>query len=190
MRLIACVALASILLFPGHVRAANADAAADPADPETLDAVVVTATRRAADQQDVAASVSVQDKAALDRRGFYAGGDEFRGVPGVFFRRGQGDNEDILTINFRGIIGNHGNDTFLALFDGLSFLSSDDELLMQELPYAAVGRVEIVRGPVSAPLRTDSSRRMSRSATPLKTEARRYTHTASSPTRRAIRPRP
>lgn len=121
-----------------------------PPETDTLDKVVVTATRQARDQQEVAASVSVQDKQALDRKGFYAGGDEFRGVPGVFLRRGQGDNEDILTINFRGIIGNHGNDTFLALFDGLSFLSSDDELLMQELPYAAVDRVEIVRGPVSA----------------------------------------
>ena len=150
MRPIACVALASSLLLSSHALAADAEAAGDPADPDTLDTVVVTATRRPAEQQDIAASVSVQDKAALDRKGFYAGGDEFRGVPGVFFRRGQGDNEDILTINFRGIIGNHGNDTFLALFDGLSFLSSDDELLMQELPYAAVDRVEIVRGPVSA----------------------------------------
>ncbi|MGO1893847.1 MAG: TonB-dependent receptor [Luteimonas sp.] len=119
-------------------------------DPADLDTVVVTATRHASDPQDVPASVTVQDKRELDRTGFYAGGDEFRGVPGVFFRRGQGDNEDILTINFRGIVGNHGNDTFLALFDGLSFLSSDDELLMQELPYAAVDRVEIVRGPISA----------------------------------------
>lgn len=115
-----------------------------------LDRVVVSATRHATDLREVPASVTVQDKRELDRKGFYAGGDEFRGVPGVFFRRGQGDNEDILTINFRGIIGNHGNDTFLALFDGLPFLSPDDELLMQELPYAAVDRVEIVRGPVSA----------------------------------------
>ena len=129
---------------------AHAADATDTRDPDTLDTVVVTATRHASDPQDVAASVSVRDKRELDRKGFYAGGDEFRGVPGVFFRRGQGDNEDILTINFRGIVGNHGNDTFLALFDGLSFLSPDDELLMQELPYAAVDRVEIVRGPVSA----------------------------------------
>lgn len=135
------------LLSLSFVHAADG---ADQADADSLDTVVVTATRNAADPMEVPASVTVQDKQELDRRGFYAGGDEFRGVPGVFFRRGQGDNEDILTINFRGIIGNHGNDTFLALLDGLPFLSPDDELLMQELPYAAVDRIELVRGPVSA----------------------------------------
>ncbi|MDO4709352.1 MAG: hypothetical protein Q4B94_05970 [Pseudomonadota bacterium] len=59
---------------------------ADPANhqaPEQLDRVVVTATRHASGGQDIAASVSVQDKQALERKGFYAGGDEFRGVPGV-----------------------------------------------------------------------------------------------------------
>ena len=136
-------------LTPVFVAAQSAEPT-DHQTPEQLDRVVVTATRNAGNAQQIAASVSVQDKQTLDRKGFYAGGDEFRGVPGVFFRRGQGDNEDILSINFRGIIGTHGNDTFLALFDGLSFLSPDDELLMQELPYAAVERVEIVRGPVSA----------------------------------------
>ncbi|PJK13836.1 hypothetical protein CO613_08865 [Lysobacteraceae bacterium NML07-0707] len=150
--LLTCALFGALASIP-PVPALAADSPTEPSArqaSEQLDRVVVTATRNAGNAQQIAASVSVQDKQALDRKGFYAGGDEFRGVPGVFFRRGQGDNEDILSINFRGIIGTHGNDTFLALFDGLSFLSPDDELLMQELPYAAVDRVEIVRGPVSA----------------------------------------
>ena len=129
------------------------DAAAQTAsgvDDDPLDEIVVTATRRGKPLLEVAASVTVQDVAELRAKGFNYGTDEFRGVPGVFFRRGEGDGEEFPFISIRGVTGNHGNDTFLALVDGIPFVGPDEEVLLYEVPYPVVDTIEIVRGPVSA----------------------------------------
>lgn len=118
--------------------------------PTVDDEVVVVANRSATALAEVPASVSVLDMEKLKKRGFTVGADELRGEPGIYFRRGEGDNDDFLFINIRGVVGNHGNDTFLALVDGVPFVGPDEEVLMTEVPYAAVEAVEIVRGPVSA----------------------------------------
>ena len=115
-----------------------------------LDEIVVTATRRGKPLLETAASITVQSTEALRQKGFVVGTDEFRGVPGVFFRRNEGDNEEFPSIAIRGVTGNHGNDTFLALVDGVPFVGPDEEVLLYEVPYAAVDSIEIVRGPVSA----------------------------------------
>ncbi len=117
---------------------------------ESLDEIVVTATRRGKPLLEVAASVTVQSVEELRQKGFNYGTDEFRGVPGVFFRRGEGDGEEFPFVSIRGVTGNHGNDTFLALIDGIPFVGPDEEVLLYEVPYTAVDNMEIVRGPVSA----------------------------------------
>lgn len=117
---------------------------------DALEEIVVTATRVATPLLEVAASITVQDMEALRAEGFTYGTDEFRGVPGVFFRRGEGDGEEFPFISIRGVTGNHGNDTFLALIDGIPFVGPDEEVLLYEIPYAAVESIEIVRGPMSA----------------------------------------
>ncbi len=115
-----------------------------------IEEVVVTATRVPKPLLEVPASISVQDTAELRVKGFNYGTDEFRGVPGVFFRRGEGDGEEFPFISIRGVTGNHGNDTFLALVDGIPFVGPDEEVLLYEVPYPVVDSIEIVRGPVSA----------------------------------------
>jgi outer membrane receptor protein involved in Fe transport len=87
---------------------------------------------------------------ALRQSGFTFGTDEFRGVPGIYVRRGEGDGDEFPFVTIRGVTGNHGNDTFLAMVDGVPFVGPDEEVLLYEVPYASVDRVEIVRGPVSA----------------------------------------
>ena len=121
-----------------------------PISSEVSDEIVVTATRGEKPVLEVPAHVSTVDFEALTDDGFYAGADELRGQPGIFFRRSEGDNDAFLFVNFRGVTGNHGNDTFLALVDGIPFVSGDEEVLMSEIPYGAVESLEIVRGPVSA----------------------------------------
>ncbi len=116
----------------------------------TLDEIVVTATRRGKPSLEVPASVTVQNVAELQIKGFNYGTDEFRGVPGVFFRRGEGDGEEFPFLSIRGVTGNHGNDTFLALIDGIPFVGADEEVLLYQVPYPVVDNIEIVRGPVSA----------------------------------------
>ncbi|MEM7765782.1 MAG: TonB-dependent receptor [Pseudomonadota bacterium] len=117
---------------------------------QRLDEIVVTATRYERPLLEVPASVTVQSVADLRAKGFANGTDEFRGVPGVFFRRGEGDGEEFPFISIRGVTGNHGNDTFLALLDGIPFVGPDEEVLLYEIPYGVVDNIEIVRGPVSA----------------------------------------
>ena len=125
------------------------DVLAEPVISE-LETIVVTATKTEKSLLETPASVTLQDVAKLRQKGFTYGTDEFRGVPGVFFRRGEGDGEEFPFITIRGITGNHGNDTFLSMIDGIPFVGPDEEVLLFEVPYPIVEQVEIVRGPVSA----------------------------------------
>lgn len=128
----------------------SAPALAQEEEDAVQDPVVVTATRTEKTVLETPAALTVQDLGELRQRGFTYGTDEFRGVPGVFFRRGEGDGEEFPFISIRGVTGNHGNDTFLALIDGVPFVGPDEEVLLFEVPYPIVDQVEIVRGPVSA----------------------------------------
>lgn len=115
-----------------------------------IERVVVTATRSEQMLLEVPAAISVRELDDLRSKGFTYGTDEFRGVPGVFFRRGEGDGEEFPFVSIRGATGNHGNDAFLAMLDGIPFVGPDEEVLLYEIPYPIVNHIEIVRGPVSA----------------------------------------
>ncbi|GAA0348236.1 hypothetical protein GCM10009092_10780 [Bowmanella denitrificans] len=110
----------------------------------------MTATRSEQMLLEVPAAISVRELDDLRGKGFTYGTDEFRGVPGIFFRRGEGDGEEFPFVSIRGATGNHGNDTFLAMLDGIPFVGPDEEVLLYEIPYPIVNHIEIVRGPVSA----------------------------------------
>lgn len=153
-RIALLVSLASVLTLAG-VPSTYAEEEINEGDfgslsTEVSDEIVVTATRGEKPVLEVPAHVSIVDFEELTNDGFNAGADELRGQPGIFFRRSEGDNDAFLFVNFRGVTGNHGNDTFLALVDGIPFVSGDEEVLMSEIPYGAVESLEIVRGPVSA----------------------------------------
>ena len=107
--------------------------------------IVVTASRGATPLQDVAADVTVRDFETLRRDGFTFGTDEFRGVPGVSFRRGEGDGDVFPFVSIRGSTGVEG---YLTLVDGIPF-DLNEEGSLQVVPYPALSRVEIVKGPVS-----------------------------------------
>ncbi|MEO1369475.1 MAG: TonB-dependent receptor plug domain-containing protein, partial [Acidobacteriota bacterium] len=148
---LALAALPLAALFAAPALADDASADDDTAlVTEVSDEIVVLATRSEKRALEVPAHVTTIDFDDAVDDGFYAGADELRGQPGIFFRRSEGDNDAFLFVNFRGVTGNHGNDTFLALVDGIPFVSGDEEVLMSEIPYGAVSNVEIVRGPVSA----------------------------------------
>lgn len=111
-----------------------------------LEEIVVTATRSEERLRDVPASVSSQDLDQIRELGFTYGSEEFRGVPGVFVRRGEGDGDEFLFVSIRGSSGTEG---YLAMIDGVPFLGPDEEPLPNQMPYDALERVEIVKGPVS-----------------------------------------
>lgn len=151
MRRAFLASVSGLCFFMGAGAAALAQDNSNPANVEADgDVIVVTGTRTERELLDTPVAITVQDFEELNARGFTYGTDEFRGVPGVFFRRGEGDGEEFPFISIRGVTGNHGNDTFLAMVDGMPFVGPDEEVLLYEIPYPAISRVEIVRGPVSA----------------------------------------
>ncbi|UPT62627.1 MAG: TonB-dependent receptor [Hyphomonadaceae bacterium JAD_PAG50586_4] len=131
---------AGAALFCGGV----ASAQTQPAEEEEI---VVTATRSEQALIDVPASIAAQDVDVLRQRGFTYGTDEFRGVTGVFFRRGEGDGDEFAFVSIRGSSGTEG---YLTMVDGVPFFGTDEEPWLTQLPYDALERVEIVKGPVSA----------------------------------------
>jgi outer membrane receptor protein involved in Fe transport len=129
--------LPALLLNPAVLHAAEGE----------LDEVVVTASRSERNLMEVPASVSSQSMDELRDHGFTYGSEEFRGIPGVFARRGEGDGDEFLFVSIRGSSGTEG---YVALIDGVPFLGPDEEPLLNQVPYDALERVEVVKGPVSA----------------------------------------
>ncbi len=119
-----------------------ADAAED-----MLEEVVVTTSRGERNLLEVPASVTTQNVEELRDLGFTYGSEEFRGIPGVFVRRGEGDGDEFLFVSIRGSSGTEG---YVALIDGVPFLGADEEPLLNQVPYDALERVEVVKGPMSA----------------------------------------
>ncbi len=148
MKMLAMMILVTSMGYTTNIFAQEDSSESD--DNEKSNTIVITATRSEKPLIEVPAAVTVQDMEELRKSGFTYGTDEFRGVPGVFFRRGEGDGDEFPFISIRGITGNHGNDTFLALVDGIPFVGPDEEVLLYEVPYAIVDQIDIVRGPVSA----------------------------------------
>lgn len=119
----------------------------EASDVSILDQVVVTATRSEQPLLLTPASVTVRTMDDLRRDGFTVGSDEYRGVPGVFFRRGEGDADEFPFVSFRGSVGTEGS---LSLIDGIPIVGLYEETELNQIPYAAIERIEIVKGPVSA----------------------------------------
>ncbi|WP_240002311.1 TonB-dependent receptor [Oleisolibacter albus] len=116
--------------------------------PSPLDEVVVTANRRAAAVRDVPASVSSIDLDTAETQATRFVGEELRGLPGVTLATN--DQGTYTGITLRGVPNRIHNDTLAVLMDGVPFLTGDDEADLEQLPFGAAGRVDLVRGPMSA----------------------------------------
>lgn len=113
-----------------------------------IDEIIVTATRRATAIRDIPASVSRVDRTDFEQKATRFIGEELRGLPGVNIRTN--DQGTYTDISIRGVPNRIHNDTIVVLMDGVPFVTGDDEGDMEQLPFGAVGQVELVRGPTSA----------------------------------------
>ena len=123
--------------------------AAAPAGQHTLQAVTVTATMTEQEARTAPASVTVVTEEELAQRNAANLLDAVRGTPGVTFQGRQVGGRKTLAL--RGMEGKHT----LTLIDGRRISASDDVIGHSDyqygwLPMAAVERVEIIRGPLSA----------------------------------------
>lgn len=125
------------------------EAEAESGRPVVEEQIVVTATRREEELQQVPAAISVVGAEEIARRGTTSRGQELVGVPGVKF---DSFNEGTYgSIQIRGTPSENHNDTFVALVDGVPFMTNSDEADLERLlPLAVVERVEVLRGPTSA----------------------------------------
>ncbi|WP_159107194.1 TonB-dependent receptor, partial [Azospirillum sp. B4] len=131
---------------PAAPQAPTSTAADDTQSP--LDQIVVTATRRAEALRDVPASVSTVSRADFEQKGVLFIGDELTDLPGVLVSKN--DMGTYTSITLRGVPAKVHNDTLVVMMDGVPFVTGDDEVDLEQLPFAAVGRVDVVRGPMSA----------------------------------------
>lgn len=118
------------------------------AAPTPLDEIIVTASRRAEAVRDVPASVSTLSRAEFEAKATRFIGEELRGLPGLVLRTNDAGTYTDITI--RGVPNRIHNDTLVVLMDGVPFVTGDDEVDLEQLPFGAAGRVDLVRGPMSA----------------------------------------
>ncbi len=112
----------------------------------TLDPLVVTATRTPETEDQTLASVSVIDRAEIERRQFRSVPDALRGLPGVSVS-GSGGAGQPSSIFLRGTNAGH----VLVLIDGVKVGSATlGNAPLQDLPIAQIDRIEVVRGPRSS----------------------------------------
>lgn len=113
-----------------------------------LEEVTVTATLTQRDLRTAPASVTVVDRAELDRRAPPTLLEAIRGLPGITLSPRQVGGRK--TFSLRGLEGKH----VLVLVDGRRISASDDVAGHSDyqygwLPMEAVERIEVVRGPMS-----------------------------------------
>lgn len=114
--------------------------------PTNLDPIVVTATRTPEPESQTLASVSVIDRAQIERRQAVSVPDLLRGLPGVNVV-GSGGPGQPASVFVRGTDADH----VLVLIDGVKVGSATLGIVpFQDLPIAQIDRVELVRGPRSS----------------------------------------
>jgi vitamin B12 transporter len=121
-------------------------AQADEAEATRLDPVVITATRTEQRVKDTLASVTVIDRAEIERRQSVTVPDLLRGVPGLSISTdgGLGKNASIF---MRGTESDH----VLVLIDGIRAGSATTgTMAFQDIPIDQIERIEVLRGPRSS----------------------------------------
>ena len=118
-------------------------AATPAATPDTLDAITVSASRRAQPVREALASVSVIERAQIDRSQASDLLELLRREVGLDFARTGGTGQT-TSLFLRGTNSNH----LLVLIDGIRVASSNTgAVALEHLPLAQIERIEIVRGP-------------------------------------------
>lgn len=138
----AILALSVAVVLAGPARAQDAA----PAQADTLDRVVVTATRTAQPADRSLAAVTVIDRERIERLQPASLADLLRGEAGVSIANNGGAGK-LTTLFLRGTESDH----VLVLVDGLRIGAATAGLAsFQDIPVEQIERIEIVRGPFSS----------------------------------------
>ena len=114
------------------------------------DTIIVTATKTEIDILDAPAAVTVVSAEKIAAQGAQTAVEALQGEPGVrvsFYTEG---NFPIVQIRGAGDIGQFQNTDVLVLVDGIPQVNLNDQSIYDQIPFEAVDRIEVVRGPTSA----------------------------------------
>jgi len=152
----AALLVSTALTVSGLASAAFAQTAAAPSSSNTIEEVVVTATRQTSTVNKVALSVSAVTQKSLDQQGIRNVADLATQVPGFTFRTSGGDNNPQLTMRGVGgnaITGTSGSAPTTGVYlDDLPMMKRNANGLLtgsgSPLPLLYdLDRVEVLRGP-------------------------------------------
>ena len=135
-------------IFLATVSLSSVNAAESDKEDGLMETVVVTASRYPQTLLEVPSSIAVVDERSMREQGVRFIGDELLTLPGVSVS--QADQGTYTGITVRGARNEHQNDTFVAMLDGVPIVTIDDEVDLEQIPFIAIERVEVLRGPTSA----------------------------------------
>ncbi len=115
-----------------------------------LDPVVVTPTRTEVEQLEVPAAVSVVTSEKIEKEGARSVVEALQGEPGVRVSYYTEGNFPIVQIRSSGDAGQFQNTDVLVLIDGIPQVNLNDQSYYDQIPFEAIDRIEVVRGPTSA----------------------------------------
>ena len=114
------------------------------------DQIVVTATKTEIDILEAPAAIGVVTREKIIAQGAQTAVEALQGEPGVrisYFTEG---NFPVIQIRSAGDTGQFQNTDVLLLIDGVPQVNLNDQSIYDQIPFEAVDRVEVVRGPTSA----------------------------------------
>jgi iron complex outermembrane receptor protein len=114
------------------------------------DEIVVTATRNQVRIQEATAAVEIIGRQQIELRGAQSLTDVLQGATGVRVSTYTEGNFPIVQIRSAGDSGQFQNADILVLIDGIPQVNLNDQSFYDQLPFEAIERVEVVRGPTSA----------------------------------------
>ena len=124
---------------------------ADEATPASvIDTIVVTATKSAVDILEAPAAISVVTLDKIEAQGAQTAVEALQGEPGVRISTYTEGNFPIVQIRSSGDAGQFQNTDVLVLVDGIPQVNLNDQSYYEQVPFEAVERIEVVRGPTSA----------------------------------------
>ena len=111
---------------------------------QQLPPLLVKASRIDPAAEEVPASLSIISGSEFESLGAWYPGSELQGVAGVTVHRiNSGTNP---SVTMRGIPNRISNDTFMIMVDGVPYLTPNDEVDFDQIPYVAVDHVEVLLG--------------------------------------------
>lgn len=115
-----------------------------------VEEVVVTATKTNVDILEVPAAVGVVTQEKIEKQGARTVIEALQGEPAVRVSWYTEGNFPIVQIRSSGDAGQFQNNDILVLIDGIPQVNLNDQSYYDQVPFEAIERIEVVRGPTSA----------------------------------------